>query len=72
MGFRIHTEKEGTKMILSAKFIKANDLVCDFGNPVPAPCFRKAFTLSSAPHSAEITICGLGFYDLSINGTDIS
>lgn len=72
MGFRIHTEKEGTKMILSAKFIKANDLVCDFGNPVPAPCFRKAFTLSSAPQSAEITICGLGFYELSINGTDIT
>lgn len=58
--------------MLSEKFIKANDLVCDFNNPVPAPYIRKEFSLSFLPKSAEITICGLGFYELYINGTDIT
>ena len=53
--------------MLSEKFIKANDLVCDFNNPVPAPYIRKEFSLSFLPKSAEITICGLGFYELYIN-----
>ena len=59
-------------MNLSVRFIKANDLICDFDNPIPAPYFRKEFNLSFVPQTAEITICGLGFYELSVNGTDIT
>lgn len=59
-------------MILSQKFIKATDDLCDFGHPVPAPYFRREVELDFIPEKAEITICGLGFYELSINGEDIT
>ncbi|NMP37882.1 MAG: family 78 glycoside hydrolase catalytic domain [Clostridiales bacterium] len=39
---------------------------------VSAPCFRRSFTLASKPKSAEIMICGLGFYELYINGEKIT
>ena len=53
-------------------FIAASDKPCDFKNPVPAPYIRKRFTLCDKPTSAQITICGLGFYTLYINGRRIS
>lgn len=59
-------------MKLSAQFIKANDLLCNMDNHVPAPYFRKSFQLNFQPEQAELVICGLGFYELSINGTDIT
>ena len=59
-------------MKLSDKFIKANDKMCDFDHFVPAPYFRKEFELDFKPQNAEITICGLGFYELYINGTNIT
>lgn len=59
-------------MKLSDKFIKASNKMCDFDNFVPAPYFRKTFTLDFKPTEAEITICGLGFYELYINGTNIT
>ena len=40
--------------------------------PLPAPMFRRKFTLSAAPESAAITICGLGFYRLYVNGHEIT
>lgn len=59
-------------MKLSDKFIKANDMVCTFENHVPSPYFRKTFNLGFKPETAEITICGLGFYELYINGKNIT
>ena len=59
-------------MIFSNRFIKANDALCDFDNHVPAPYFRREFELPFEPEQAEITICGLGFYELSINGTELT
>lgn len=59
-------------MKISDIFIKATDSLCDFDNPVPAPCFRKEFELDFIPESACVTICGLGFYLLYINGSDIT
>lgn len=59
-------------MLLSEKFIKATDDLCDFYHPVAAPYFRKEFNLDFIPENAEITICGLGFYELTVNGTDIT
>ncbi len=59
-------------MVLSEKFIKANDSMCDFNNHVNAPYLRKEFELEFIPNKAEITICGLGFYELYINGKDIT
>jgi len=34
----------------------------------PAPLFRKAFTLPKAPVSARVYLCGLGYYELHVNG----
>lgn len=59
-------------MFLSTRFIKATDDLCDFGHPVRAPYFRKEFTLDFLPEHAEITICGLGLYELTVNGRDVT
>jgi len=39
---------------------------------VPAPYFRKSFVLEALPQKAEMLICGLGFYELFINGKRIT
>ena len=59
-------------MKLSARFIKAPQEMCDFDCHVPAPYLRKAFDLEAEPVQAEITICGLGFYELYVNGQNIT
>ena len=59
-------------MLLSKKFIAANYDVADFDNLVPAPYMRKAFDLDFIPETAELTICGLGFYELYINGVNVT
>lgn len=59
-------------MKFSDIFIKANDDLCDFENHVAAPYIRKTFELNFKPNKAEITICGLGFYELYINGRNIT
>lgn len=59
-------------MKFSKQFIKANDALCDFHNHVNAPYFRKKFNMPFKPEKAEITICGLGFYELYINGQNIT
>lgn len=59
-------------MFFSDKFIKATDKQCSFEEYVNAPYFRKEFTLDFVPEKAEITICGLGFYRLWVNGKEIT
>ena len=57
---------------MKRQFIKATNQACSFDNPVHAPCFRRAFRLDFMPEEAEITICGLGFYRLFVNGREIT
>ena len=59
-------------MQYSARFIKATRELCDFDRHVPAPYIRKAFSLDFEPEQAEITICGLGFYELYVNGRNVT
>lgn len=59
-------------MYFSDKFICATEEYSSYNKFVPAPYLRKEFTLSEAVNSLEITICGLGFYRLWINGTEIT
>ncbi len=40
-------------------------------SPQPAPLFRKAFTLAKRVRSARIYICGLGYYELHLNGAKV-
>jgi len=56
----------------SDKFIKAGNEYCDMEKFVAAPYFRKSFNLKDRPSKAEITVCGLGFYELYINGENIT
>lgn len=59
-------------MKFSSRFIKRNNKMCDFDTWVSAPYFRKTFDLDFAAETAEITITGLGFYELYINGKNIT
>ncbi len=58
-------------------FIRAGEEICTLTDFVPAPYFRKTFILRKlkAPkyvESAGMMICGLGFYELYINGVNIT
>lgn len=41
-------------------------------NEVPAPYLRKSFSLNAPVQKAELLICGLGFYELYLNGQEIT
>lgn len=59
-------------MYLTQSFIKANDELCTFEKHVSAPYFRRKFNLDFLPERSEITICGLGFYELYVNGVNVT
>lgn len=59
-------------MKYSQRFMKAPQEMCSFENHVPAPYLRKTFVLDWKPRHAEITICGLGFYELYVNGKNVT
>lgn len=59
-------------MILSDKFICAGEEHSTFSQRVPAPTFRKNIIISKEIQKAEITVCGLGFYELYLNGKNIT
>jgi len=58
-------------MKLSTDFVAATKEFATLKNHVPAPYMRREFELSKAV-KAEITICGLGLYELFINGRRIT
>jgi alpha-L-rhamnosidase len=43
----------------------------DEADPQPAPFFRKGFVLSKEPKAARVYICGLGYYELHLNGAKV-
>ncbi len=53
-----------------AKWISApgND---DDKTPQPAPLFRRSFRLAQPPARARVYICGLGYYELRLNGAKV-
>lgn len=57
---------------MNKKFFKATEERCTFEKHVPAPYVRRSFCLDFVPESAEISVCGLGFYLLYINGVEIT
>lgn len=59
-------------MKLPARFIGASAEFSDFSRHIAAPCLRKSFLLSAPVQSAQIQICGLGFYRLFVNGEDVT
>lgn len=59
-------------MKLSEMFFCAGEKMCDLFNFLPSPYIRKKIMLESIPEKAELTICGLGFYELYVNGERIT
>ena len=57
--------------MFSNKFIQATKDYCTFDNHINAPLMRKTFYVQDNS-KGEITICGLGFYRLFINGKEIT
>ncbi len=53
-------------------FVCATREKSEYYKHVSAPAFRHSFNLAAKPDSAEILICGLGFYDLFVNGEKIT
>ena len=64
--------KGSVKIMLSTNFVAAKH---SFGNlfaHVHSPLFRKSFDIDNLPDRATVTVCGLGFYRIFINGNDIT
>ncbi len=59
-------------MPYSPHFITASPTYAAYDRPVPAPAFRRAFTLPAAPVTATLTVCGLGYYELFVNGARLT
>lgn len=58
-------------------FIRAGKETCSLDHFVPAPYFRKTFAIKSQKQlnsaaEASVVLCGLGFYELYINGKNIT
>lgn len=53
-------------------FIAATKEYTTFDKHVPAPFLRKSFRVDSEFDRAELLICGLGFYDLYLNGNRLT
>ena len=54
--------------MLSNKFISATRERNTIAKHINAPYMRKKFTLDAMPESLSVNVCGLGFYDIFVNG----
>ena len=57
---------------MQKRFIKASVEYTTLDKHVSAPYLRRSFTLDGAPTEAKISISGLGFYILYINGENVT
>ena len=58
--------------MFSKKFVSATLDKASWGRAVPAPYLRRDICLNTAPQKAELTVCGLGFYRVFVNGTEVT
>ncbi len=58
-------------MKFSTAFIAATEEFSTFEKQIPAPAFRRSFSLPRMDR-AELTVCGLGLYELFVNGRRIT
>ena len=59
-------------MIFSTKFVSATREKATTAQTVAAPYLRRDIIFDKVPEKAEITVCGLGFYELYVNGKRIT
>lgn len=58
--------------MFSEKFISATKERNTLKSHVAAPYMRKTVTFDTLPESLSVTVCGLGFYDIFVNGEKIT
>ncbi|MBR2043849.1 MAG: family 78 glycoside hydrolase catalytic domain [Clostridia bacterium] len=58
--------------MFSEKFISATKERNTVASHVAAPYMRKTLVLDAVPEELSITVCGLGFYDIFVNGQKIT
>ena len=58
--------------MFSTTFICATRAYSTLKERVPAPYLRRGFELRAPVASARLTICGLGFYELFVNGARLT
>ena len=58
--------------MLSKRFVAATEVGCTRKKHVPAPYMRRSFVLERLPESACLSVSGLGFYELYVNGTPLT
>ena len=54
------------------KFIAAGRIYCSYEKHIPDPYLRKSYNFDKKAEKAEITVSGLGFYRLFVNGKEIT
>ncbi len=59
-------------MTITRKFISAPYGMSDYGHTVPAPLLRRCFTADGAVQSAVLTVTGLGYYRIFVNGHELT
>ncbi len=59
-------------MKFSKKFVCEDARYSTYEKNVQAPLFRKSFNLNVETDYAEVLVCGLGFYDIFVNGVKIT
>lgn len=57
---------------MNCHFIGATEERCTLKKHVPAPLLRRSFRLEQMPDRARLSVCGLGFYMLYLNGENIT
>lgn len=58
--------------MFSKNFIAATKEYSEYGKHIPAPYLRKSFTPKAKVWQATVTVCGLGFYELFVNGNRLT
>lgn len=58
--------------MFSRRFIAAGTAYSEYTAFVPAPLFRKTFVLDALPAACTADVCGLGFYEIYVNGQKIT
>jgi len=59
-------------MLFSTKFVSATKEKATTKQNVPAPWLRRDLVLDQIPEKAELTVCGLGFYEMYVNGEKLA
>ena len=54
-------------MILSDRFFYLDEDYCTLEKPLGSPIFRHVFAFEHLSNSFEVTVCGLGVYELYLN-----